>query len=62
MEILLLIRLATEFLSRQGPSATAEEKALFDEIAELVAELNDGTLIEDGTLIRDALVAAKEIQ
>lgn len=62
MNNLLLIELAKNFIGRGTPSSTLEELALIDEISELIGELADGSLIEDGTVIRDALLIALDVE
>lgn len=62
MQNLLLIELAKNFIGRGTPSSTLEELALIDEISELIGELADGSLIEDGTVIRDALLVALDVE
>ena len=62
METLLLIELAKNFIGRGSPSSTLEELALIDEISELIEELTDGSVIADGTVIRDALVIALDVE
>lgn len=62
MNNLLLIELAKNFIGRGTPSSTLEELALIDEISELIGELADGSLIEDGTVIRDALLVALDVE
>ena len=62
MENILLIELAKNFIGRGTPSSTLEELALIDEISELIGELTGGSLIEDGTVIRDALLTALELE